>query len=109
MGGISIAEIRASKLKSGMTETQVDAEMNGLLIKISEQDTGGESDYNPEPVITQHIKRKIDSVIPADPLLEAQFRMKERLAETQRKDIPLSYEFWNEMRRRALEGDEKDE
>jgi len=109
VSGISIAEIRLAKLRSGMTEKEVDAEMNGLLIKISEQDTGVETDYEPEPLITQRIKRKIDTVVPVDPLIEAQFRMKERLSETCRKDIPLPYEYWMEMRKRAMEGETENE
>jgi hypothetical protein len=91
-----------------MTEAQVDAEMKGLLIKISEQDAGVEPEYEPEPVITQRIKRKVDAVVPTDPLIEAQFRMKERLSETSRRDIPISSEYAEWMRRQAL-GDEENE
>jgi len=108
MGGISISEIRAAKLKSGMTEKQVDMEMRGLLIKIGEQDDEVEPDYNPERVISHRVKRKTELVIQTDPLIEAQFKMKERLSETSRRDIPLPYEFWNEMRRRATGGREDD-
>lgn len=103
MGSISISEIRAAKLKSGMSDKQVDAEMNGLLIKISEQDTG----YNPEPIIAQQIRRKIDAVTPVDPLIEAQHKVMEQLSTTCRRDIPLPYEYWNEMRKRAMGGENK--
>lgn len=108
MVGISIAEIRLAKLKSGMTEKEVDAEMRGLLIKISEQDDGVEPEYEPEPVPTQRIRRKIDVVIPIDPIVEAQRKMMEQLSETSRKDYPLSTEYVTEMRRRALGSDENE-
>jgi hypothetical protein len=104
MGGISISQIREAKLKSGMTEQQVDAEMNGLLIKISEQDSGINQNYKPEPTNTQHITRKTELVTHTDPLIEAQWKMRERLSETSRRDIPLPYEYWIEMRRKAMGG-----
>jgi len=111
VSGISIAEIRLAKLRSGMTEKQVDAEMRGLLIKISEQDDGVEPEPEPEPQPTQQktiIKRKIDTVVPVDPLVDAQFRMKERLSETSRKDYPVSIEYAEWLRKQALGDDENE-
>jgi hypothetical protein len=112
VSGISISEIRLAKLRSGMTEKEVDAEMRGLLIKISEQDNGiepdEESDYNPHQVISQRIRRKIDAVVPVDPIVEAQRKMMEHLSETSRKDYPISIEYAEWMRKQALgENDDK--
>jgi len=69
---------------------------------------------SPQPEIVEQpkktiIKRKIDTVVPVDPLIEAQWKMRERLSETQRRDIPLPYEYWMEMRKRAMEGETENE
>jgi hypothetical protein len=113
---LTLEDIRNAMLRTGKTEQEVDAELNGLQSRMRDENGAivPPQILPPQPEIVEQpkktiIKRKIDAVVPVDPLIEAQFRMKERLSETQRRDIPLPYEYWNEMRKRAMEGEEEND
>ena len=94
---IPLSDIRSAQIRSGLTPTKADEEMQNLMDRLKAQ-TGEEleSGYVEERTVPTKPK-------PArgrDPELEAQQALKERLAGTCLKAVPADKAYWDEVRRK---------
>ena len=93
---IPLSDIRSAQIRSGLTPTKADEEMQNLMDRLKAQ-TGEEL----ESVYVE--ERTVSKPKPArgrDPELEAQQALKERLAGTCLKAVPADKAYWDEVRRK---------